>query len=188
VAATMEIVMQEVGAATVEDSGLVEKWLGHRNDVSALRPLWENKIVVDTIEISGPWSVLDDLRVEVVEALNDTEGTMVSSVHQSHAYSDGACLYFTFAGKASEKNADGTLGDLTKEEAYYRACWDRVTMVVASYGAAISHHHGIGMNRGRFLADALGSSFPVLEAIKGTLDPHGILNPGKLGLGGGGPW
>lgn len=188
VAATMEIVTQEVGAATVEDSGLVEKWLGHRNDVSALRPLWENKIVVDTIEISGPWSVLDDLRVEVVEALNDTEGTMVSSVHQSHAYSDGACLYFTFAGKASEKNADGTLGDLTKEEAYYRACWDRVTMVVASYGAAISHHHGIGMNRGRFLADALGSSFPVLEAIKGTLDPHGILNPGKLGLGGGGPW
>ncbi len=49
-------------------------------------------------------------------------------------------------------------------------------------GGAISHHHGIGLNRARFLPDALGSGFEVLASVKQALDPHGILNPGKLGL------
>ena len=49
-------------------------------------------------------------------------------------------------------------------------------------GGAISHHHGIGLNRARFLPGALGSGFPVLAALKQALDPDGILNPGKLGL------
>ncbi|MST35324.1 FAD-binding oxidoreductase, partial [Acidimicrobiaceae bacterium USS-CC1] len=67
-------------------------------------------------------------------------------------------------------------------EAYYRAAWDAVTDATLTRGGALSHHHGVGLNRGRYLAGALGSGFAVLEALKATLDPHGILNPGKLGL------
>jgi alkyldihydroxyacetonephosphate synthase len=32
------------------------------------------------------------------------------------------------------------------------------------------------------MRESLGSAFPVLQAIKRTLDPQNILNPGKLGL------
>ena len=49
-------------------------------------------------------------------------------------------------------------------------------------GGALSHHHGVGLNRGRFVAEALGDGFDVLAAVKRALDPNGILNPGKLGL------
>ena len=49
-------------------------------------------------------------------------------------------------------------------------------------GGNLSHHHGIGLNRSRFVADALGGGLGVLAAVKAALDPHGILNPGKLGL------
>jgi alkyldihydroxyacetonephosphate synthase len=46
----------------------------------------------------------------------------------------------------------------------------------------LSHHHGIGLNRARFVAAALGPAFDVLIAVKRAIDPDGVLNPGKLGL------
>ena len=50
-----------------------------------------------------------------------------------------------------------------------------------AHGAAISHHHGIGLNRSRFLPRALGSGFDVLRGLKETFDPDGILNPASSG-------
>jgi alkyldihydroxyacetonephosphate synthase len=164
----------EAGAGPL-DPALVERWLAHRNDVSALAPLWRAGIVVDTAEVSGPWVALGGLFEEVVAALMGIEGTLAASAHQSHAYPDGACLYFTFGGRGPE-------GDAEWRERYYRQAWDAVTDATLAAGAAISHHHGIGLNRSRFLPRALGTGFEVLQALKTTLDPNGILNPGKFGL------
>jgi alkyldihydroxyacetonephosphate synthase len=186
-AATMAVVDDECTAAAgaqVLDTALVERWLGHRNDVSALAPLWRAGIVVDTAEISGPWAALPGLFDEVVTSLKGIDGTMAASAHQSHAYTDGACLYFTFAGRGPE-------GDAAWRENYYRLAWDTVTDATLAHGAAISHHHGIGLNRSRFLARALGTGFEVLQGLKKSFDPVGILNPGKLGLPspfGSAPW
>ncbi len=177
-AATLAIVDDECGevaGAHPLDTALVERWLGHRNDVSALAPLWRAGVVVDTAEVSGPWAVLPALCTDVVAALTGLEGTLVASAHQSHAYGDGACLYFTFAGRGPE-------GDGDWKERYYSLAWETVTDATLSHGAAISHHHGIGLNRSRFLARALGAGFELLVGLKENIDPVGILNPGKLGL------
>ena len=48
------------------------------------------------------------------------------------------------------------------------------------HGGNLSHHHGVGLNRARFIRQALGPAFDVLVAVKEALDPQGILNPGKL--------
>ena len=177
-AATLAIVddecTSEAGAHPL-DVALVERWLGHRNDVSALAPLWRAGVVVDTAEISGAWAVLPGLFEEVVTSLKAIDGTLAASAHQSHAYGDGACLYFTFAGRGPD-------GDDAWRQRYYRQAWDTVTNATLAHGAAISHHHGIGLNRSRFLPRALGSGFDVLAGLKETFDPVGILNPGKLGL------
>jgi alkyldihydroxyacetonephosphate synthase len=177
-AATLAVVddecSTEAGAHNL-DVALVERWLLHRNDVSALAPLWRAGIVVDTAEISGSWAVLPGLFDEVVTSLKGIDGTMAASAHQSHAYTDGACLYFTFAGRGPENDAEW-------REHYYRRAWDTVTDATLAHGAAISHHHGIGLNRSRFLPRALGSGFEVLVRLKESFDPAGILNPGKLGL------
>ncbi|HXY29007.1 MAG TPA: FAD-binding oxidoreductase [Acidimicrobiales bacterium] len=176
--ATMAVVDAEcspaAGAETL-DRELVDRWLDHRNDVSALAPLWRAGVVVDTAEIAGPWAALPVLFEEVIGALQAIEGTLAASAHQSHAYTDGACLYFTFGGRGPE-------GDAEWREAYYRRCWDAVTAATLAHGAAISHHHGIGLNRSRFLPDALGTGFEVLRGLKAAFDPVGILNPGKFGL------
>jgi alkyldihydroxyacetonephosphate synthase len=178
--ATMSIIVSELTDVEALDVALVERWHEHRNDVSQLAPLWAAGIVVDTIEMAGTWTQLPEARRRVLGALESVAGTLVASVHQSHAYTDGACLYFTFAGQP----------DAGEQEAYYRRCWDLATAEILDLGAAISHHHGIGLNRARFMADALGSGFSVLADLKRALDPAGILNPGKLGLGpdGGAAW
>jgi alkyldihydroxyacetonephosphate synthase len=176
VEATMSVVEQECAAAANLDVVLVSTWLEHRNDVSALAPLWEHGLVVDTLEVAGPWTSLEPMYHAVMAALGALEGLLVASVHQSHAYLDGACLYFTFAGRPD--------GD---PSAFYRRAWDETTRAVLSSGGALSHHHGVGRNRARFVREALGSSYGVLAAMKQVLDPQNILNPGALGIGGD-PW
>ena len=180
VEATLAVVDQETTAAVPLDVALVDRWLTHRNDVSALAPLWRSGVVVDTVEIAARWVSLPGLYDAVLGALGSVDGTLVASSHQSHAYTDGACLYFTFAGRPPD--------DHTGEDrdhwisAYYRRAWDEVTRATLDAGGSLSHHHGIGINRGRFLAEGLGGAFDVLASVKQALDPHGILNPGKLGL------
>ena len=85
---------------------LVERWLGHRNDVSALAPLWRGGIVVDTVEVAGRWAALPGLFEDVVGALGAIDETLAASAHQSHAYPDGACLYFTFGGRGPDTDAE----------------------------------------------------------------------------------
>ena len=167
------------GPADRLDDGIVGHWLAHRNDVSALVPLWRSGVVVDTVEVSGRWAVLDRMAEHVLGGLRALDGTVAASVHQSHAYLDGACLYFTFAGRGSPAPEPGTLA---WQEAYYRGAWDVVMDAAESHGAAISHHHGIGLNRARYMTGSLGGELDVLGALKRALDPAGILNPGKLGL------
>jgi alkyldihydroxyacetonephosphate synthase len=170
--ATRRIIDEECAAADTIDVGLVERWMEHRNDVSALEALITRGFVVDTMEVSASWRALPGVYERATAAIQGVDHTMVASAHQSHSYTDGACLYFTFAGKPPAAD----------REAYYRAAWDAGQRAVLAAGGALSHHHGVGLNRSRFVGEALGSGLGVLQAVKDALDPNGILNPGKLGL------
>jgi alkyldihydroxyacetonephosphate synthase len=170
---TMEMVAEECSGARHLDEALVDTWLGHRNDVSALERYISGGLVVDTMEITGRWGSLERIYHETIAAMSAVEGTLAVSAHQSHAYPDGACLYFTFGAKPPEG---------TSTDEYYRQVWDAGTKTVLANGGALSHHHGIGLNRARFVREALGPAFDVLVRMKNALDPNGILNPGKLGL------
>ena len=170
--ATMAVVAEECRDAALSDTAFVDRWLEHRNDTSALQALISRDYVVDTMEISAPWSRLDGIYDAAIAAIGAIDGVLAVSAHQSHAYTDGACLYFTFAGKP----------DPSAKDAFYRSIWDAGTRAVLGAGGSLSHHHGVGLNRSRYMAQALGGGMDVLAAIKAGLDPNGILNPGKLGL------
>jgi alkyldihydroxyacetonephosphate synthase len=173
VGATMEVVADvcdELGtAAGVE---LVHRWVEHRNDTSGLQALTRKGYVVDTMEIAAPWSKLDAVHAAATAALLDVPHAVAATCHLSHSYLDGACLYFTFAATPPPDEIEST----------YVALWDAGQRAVLAHGGNLSHHHGVGINRARFVPDALGPAFDVLVGLKQMLDPTGILNPGKLGL------
>ena len=154
------------------DPELVDAWLQHRNDTSALQGLIRKGFVVDTMEIAAPWSRLDAVHAAATTALLAVPHTRAASCHLSHSYPDGACLYFTFAATPPADEVEST----------YVALWDAGQRAVLAAGGNLSHHHGIGINRARFVAEALGPAHQVVIDLKRTLDPNGILNPGKLGI------
>jgi alkyldihydroxyacetonephosphate synthase len=175
--AVFSVVADECDSGRLEDPALVERWLQQRNHVPDLEALARGGIMADTVEIAGSWAELPAIYDEAVAAAQSVPGTLRVSAHQSHAYPDGACLYFTFGGIPTNPEGVADPADV-----YYRKGYDAILGATLAHGGALSHHHGIGINRARYLPEALGSGFDVLCTLKTALDPRGVLNPGKLGL------
>lgn len=168
----------ELTGAAPGDARLVARWWEHRNDaVGEFRRLMAGDgllgphALVDTMEVAGTWTVLRDLYHSMKERLGGIAD--LAGCHLSHVYPDGACLYFTLASACSDdEEAASTLARWW--ETGMRACLDA--------GGSISHHHGIGRVKAPWLEEELGGWLDVLRAVKRTVDPRGIMNPGALGL------
>ncbi len=173
VLAISERVCAELGER-LDDAAIFEKWLDTRYLTGKSAEGFKRSpgFVADTLEMIGPWKDLGAIYRDVVAAINAVPGTLAGSAHQSHAYVDGACLYFSLRGDV----------DVAARAHWYRAAWDAANAVLIQYNATLSHHHGVGLLRSPYMRDSLGAAFSVLQAVKRTLDPKNILNPGKLGL------
>jgi glycolate oxidase len=74
--------------------------------------------------------------------------------------------------------ADKNNGD---EMARVHRAVEEIFATALGLGGTLSGEHGIGIAKMRFLGNELGESgLNLMRTIKDALDPHGILNPGKL--------
>jgi alkyldihydroxyacetonephosphate synthase len=131
--------------------------------------------MVETLETSHTWSRLGELHAAVVAAIRDSlaaEGTPgLAFCHLSHAYADGASLYFTFISRAKRG------GEIEQWRAVKRAASE----AIVAAGGTITHHHAVGRDHAPYMEAEVGESgIEVLRAVKEQLDPAGIMNPGKL--------
>jgi alkyldihydroxyacetonephosphate synthase len=148
------------------------RWQRHRYDLSAerLKSLLEPPAsYVDTIELAAQWTVLPELYRQVKAAIS-VDG--LALCHFSHAYEQGCCAYFSFAG-ARDREEEA-------RSAYNRA-WEGAMTSALELGATISHHHGTGQARARWVADEMGGWMRVWRSVKEAVDPAGIMNPRALG-------
>jgi len=60
------------------------------------------------------------------------------------------------------------------------ACSARLTERALASCVTCTHEHGGGQGKRHYLRDEMGDAVDMMQAIKTTFDPHGILNPGKL--------
>ena len=128
----------------------------------------------ETLETATSWSNLAVLKVAVTEALTTalTESGTAALVmcHISHVYPTGASLYFTVVA--------GQRGDVAEQ---WHAAKAAAAHAIVTRGGTITHHHAVGTDHRPWMADEIGDlGVRVLRAVKQTLDPAGILNPGKL--------
>ena len=131
--------------------------------------------MVETLETATTWDRLPELHDAVVAALDGAlrgRGTPpVVMGHVSHVYRAGASLYFTFVAR-QEAGAE-----LEQWHAAKAAAGD----AILAHGGTITHHHAVGRDHAPWLPGEVGElGVELLRAAKATLDPAGIMNPGKL--------
>jgi alkyldihydroxyacetonephosphate synthase len=91
--------------------------------------------------------------------------------HISHIYPAGASLYYTVAAAAAAPDP----------LAPWLAAKQAASEAIMAGGGTITHHHAVGLDHRAFMSAEIGElGITVLRAVKATLDPAGIMNPGKL--------
>ncbi|WP_372451326.1 FAD-binding oxidoreductase [Mycolicibacter acidiphilus] len=128
----------------------------------------------ETLETATDWAGVNALKAAVTEALSTALGESGTPAlvlcHISHVYRTGASLYFTVVA--------GQRGNPIEQwrKAKAAAC-DAITAT----GGTITHHHAVGADHRPWMHTEVGDlGIALLRAVKATLDPAGILNPGKL--------
>jgi len=162
------------GRGKPEGEAPARKWLLHRYSVSYRQaPLLAQGLFVDTMEVAATWSKLGALYEGVRRAIGSRAFVMA---HLSHAYPDGCCIYFSFAGVA--KPGAGAWDEAC--EARYDEIWRDALGAALAAGGTLAHHHGIGRSKAPRLGDEIGEGMKLQRALKRAFDPHGVLNPGAL--------
>jgi alkyldihydroxyacetonephosphate synthase len=131
--------------------------------------------MVETLETSHTWSRLHELHAAVAAAIRDSlsaQGTPgLAFCHLSHAYADGASLYFTFISRSRRGE------EIEQWGAVKRAASE----AIIATGGTITHHHAVGVDHAPYMQAEIGETgLDVLRAVKQQLDPTEIMNPGKL--------
>ena len=133
-------------------------------------------MVVETFETAITWDRVDvlvaALRDVVDEALAPLGGGSVST-RVTHAYPDGCAPYVTVIAPGRGRD----------RLAVWRDVKAAASEVIDAHGATITHHHAVGRDHVPWYERQRPDTFHrALAAAKAELDPHGILNPGVLGL------
>ena len=151
-------------------------WMKSRFHHPYLRDdLLDRGVMVDTLETAATWETLPTLYEAVRQALSasilKTAPSALVLIHLSHAYPDGASLYFTFMAKQQTG----------RELEQWQMVKVAATEAILENGGALSHHHGIGSMHKPWMLSYLGpQGLAFLDQLKYKVDPKNILNPGKL--------
>ena len=171
-AAGMAVLEARCGAASDLGEEPFRRWRERRFHLSRerlLETLAAPGSFADTIEVAAPWDRLSALHAEV-KAVLAAEG--IGLCHFSHAYPQGCCAYFTFAGSAaSEAEAEGA----------YQRCWEGAMEACFRHSATIGHHHGVGQVRAPWIRREMGEWWQVWERVRSAIDPKRLMNPNAAG-------
>jgi alkyldihydroxyacetonephosphate synthase len=159
------------GAFTLTPFGVTRRWEHSRfRDPYMREDLQDYGILTDTLECAVTWSQLKEVHNRVRAFIKSRPHT-ICMTHLSHAYPQGANLYFIFIARIDSIPS-------------YLELQYGILQAIQEAGAAMSHHHGIGKQTAPWFYEQMGEpGMNLLQALKRHFDPHAVLNPGgTLGL------
>ncbi|MCG8451908.1 MAG: FAD-binding oxidoreductase [Spirochaetales bacterium] len=149
----------------------VKSWEhGRFTDPYLRESLQDYDIIIDTMECGVTWDRMGEVHQQVRSFAKSRPNT-ICMTHLSHAYPQGANLYFIFIGKFKDK------------EEYLEYQYGILDNIQKS-GASMSHHHGVGKMTAPWVEGSIGSQrMELFRTLKKHFDPKNVMNPGgTLGL------
>ncbi|MEO8667065.1 MAG: FAD-binding oxidoreductase [Bauldia sp.] len=157
-------------------------WLASRYQAPGLRDaLLDRGLGFDTIETAAAWSKLPALRQGVGKAIADAMAASLAGgtgrgfvmCRLGHSGPGEASLTFTFVFPRKTG----------AEMEQWHAIRHAAGRAILEGGGTASHHYGSGTGHVEDFGRENGNiAASAQRAVKGSIDPAGIMNPGKLGL------
>ncbi|BDB99695.1 FAD-binding oxidoreductase [Saccharolobus caldissimus] len=120
----------------------------------------------DTLDLAGSWSVLSEIYDKLKSELLSIEGVNNVLSRITHLYTNGASLYNVVIMKQDIRVLEKV--------------WETTAKIVINSGGTISHHHGVGLLKRKWVKDEATKQLELLKNFKKLLDGKNLLNPGKL--------
>ncbi len=135
---------------------LVDKWLeGRFNFREQIEVVKKMGYALDTVEVAAKWGRLLDMYRDIMNEVGKLEGVGAVGAHVSHLYDQGACVYFSIL--------------FTPAKELYWKVWETVARSVARHDATISHHHGVGHLKEKYVQSEVPGS--IMKMLKKAMDP-----------------
>ena len=166
-AARMEVIARAHGAREIKSA---------RDEAEGLALAAARRNAFSALARMKPTTILEDVTVprsELAEMVRFIAATAVKYQLQVGTFGhmgDGN-LHPTFL--TDERDAD--------EMKRVHLALDAIVDKTLALGGTITGEHGVGLAKKQWLRDQLGdASYELMRQIKATLDPRGLLNPGKI--------
>jgi alkyldihydroxyacetonephosphate synthase len=174
-ARALEICTDHGGAADDPDGhgGSVSAWREAFLAMPYLRDvLLQCGVMSDTFETAITWERFPAFHEAVLDATREALGEPCRvSCRFTHVYPDGPAPYYTVL--APTRRGDEIAQWLQMKQA--------ASAAIIAAGGTITHHHAVGRDHRRWYDEQRPELFAdALRAVKRTVDPQGILNPGVL--------
>ncbi len=152
-----------------------EKWFENRITFFYPGYIMNNPQMFGTLDTISTYDNIEKIYWAMKKAIEDNFPGVRFISHSSHWYDWGAMNYSRFI-------MDDPPEDIDECVRLHNQIWNAGVRAALDNGGVINDHHGVGLKLGRFMKEAYGPAMQVLEGIKKTLDPNGIMNPYKMGL------
>lgn len=176
----IEEIVENRGFLEKVDSKIIQEWFENLNwdpaKVAEERiEIKETNNIGFTTEVSGTWSNINEIYENAIKRIRkEIPNITMLGGHSSHSYMNGTNMYFVYYYDLVDIKPEE---EITK---YHYPINEIIVEETLKAGGSMVHHHGVGKHRTPWIKEEYGTSYYMLEALKKTFDPNGIMNKGTI--------
>ena len=154
-----------------------DKW--YQNRITFFYPghIMDIPQMFGTMDTAATYANIERIYWAMKKSINEHFPFVKYISHSSHWYEWGCMNYTRFIVEPEDVPQDPM-----EALRLHNQIWNVGVRAAMENGGVINDHHGIGLKLSRLMKEQYGSAMQVLEGLKKSLDPQGLMNPYKLGL------